>query len=206
MPPGSRLGVAEQRVVVGAVEAQPGQVLQGRVAVADLVEQRAGGAPASGVVEVPVAQLVLLGVQVLLAALAHRGVLDQLERRAVDAPVGGQRGRQHRPADEHRAAAVLELLGEDVGRVGPGVGPEEVDGAGAQLGEVLLQLPLALAPGEVRVALAEPDLGQLLHDPRPGERLGQEDASRGWCGCISRDEPLPERERLGVRVVDPEDA
>ena len=41
--------------------------------------------------------------------------------------------------------------------------------------EVLAQLPRRLAPREVGVRLVEADLGQPLHHPRAGERLGEED-------------------------------
>ena len=58
---------------------------------------------------------------------------------------------------------------------------------------------------EVRVRLGEPELGEPVHDLRPGERLGQED-HLGVLGLDLRDQPLPERERLRVRVVDAEDA
>ncbi len=74
----------------------------------------------------------------------------------------------------------------------------------AELREVLGQLLLVGAPREVRVGLAEPDLGQAVHHLRPGERLGQEERFR--VGTLELAEgPFPERECLGVRVVDPED-
>ena len=74
-----------------------------------------------------------------------------------------------------------------------------------QLGEVVGQLLLGVAPGEVGVRLAEADLGQPVHHARPREGLGQEDHVRVG-GRTLRDRPFPEREGLGVRVVDAEDA
>ena len=66
------------------------------------------------------------------------------------------------------------------------------------------QLPAGVLPGEVRVGLGEADLRQLAHDGAAGERLGEEDHA-----AVVRvdllDQPLPERERLGVRVVDAEE-
>ena len=65
---------------------------------------------------------------------------------------------------------------------------------------------LGVAPGEVGVRLGEAELGQAVHHLRPRERLGQEDHLGVLARRTSRDQPLPERERLGVRVVDAEDA
>ncbi len=45
----------------------------------------------------------------------------------------------------------------------------------------------------------------MVHDLRPGEGLGEEDHV-GIGGADARDQPLPEGEGLGVRVVDAEDA
>ncbi len=74
------------------------------------------------------------------------------------------------------ARPVLQRLVQDVGRVGPHVGPEVVEARGvAQLGEVLLDLPLLVAPREVRVRLREADLREPLHHRGAGERLGEED-------------------------------
>ena len=61
-----------------------------------------------------------------------------------------------------------------------------------QLGEVLGQLHLRVAPREVRVRLREAELGQPVHHLRPGERLGQEDHLR-MLALDARDHPLPER-------------
>ncbi len=58
-------------------------------------------------------------------------------------------------------------------------------------------------PGEVRVALREADLREAVHHRRSGERLGQEDRAR-MAGQHLADQPLPEREGLGVGVVDAE--
>ena len=198
-----RLRVAEQRRVGRVVEVQRAQVGEGGLLAADLVEAGEERRQAAWLLEVPLADLVLLGVEVLLGARSHRRVLAELERRPVDAPRRRQRRRQCGPAGEHRAAAGLQLLGEDVGRVRPGVGPEVVDGARRQVLEVLAQLPRRLAPGEVGVRLVEADLGEALHHAGPGEGLGEEDRL-GVLAADDADRPLPEGERLGVRVVDAE--
>ena len=122
----SRLRVGDHRVVVGVVEVEVAQLLQGGVPPPDPVErgdQRGDGA-ALALGRLPVAgpQLVLLRVQVLLAARAHRGVLAQLVA-GVDAP-GGREGRgEHGAHLEGGAAAVLEVGVQDVGGVHEEVGP-----------------------------------------------------------------------------------
>ena len=73
-----------------------------------------------------------------------------------------------------------------------------------QLGQVLGELPLGVPPGEVGVRLRVAPLGQPAHDLRAGERLGQEDRV-GMPVPDFLDDPVPEPERLGVGVVDPED-
>ena len=92
------------------------------------------------------------------------------------------------------------------GRVGEEVASEVLaHGRLRQLGQILLQLRLRVAPGEVRIALAKAELGELLHHLGPRKRLGQEDGV-GIDALNLADEPFPEGERLGVRIVDPEHA
>ncbi len=93
---------------------------------------------------------------------------------------------------------------QDVGGVGEEVRPHVGRRLTREFREVLGQLPLAVAPGEVRVRLLETDLGQGAHHRRAGERLGQEDHI-GVGAVDLPDHPLPEQHRLGVRVVHPED-
>ena len=65
-------------------------------------------------------------------------------------------------------------------------------------------LPLRVLPREVRVGLVEAGLGQRAHDGPAGEGLGQEE-HLGVLPAHLGDEPLPEGQRLRVRVVDAED-
>ena len=91
--------------------------------------------------EIARTQLVLLGVQVLLAAFAHRPVLEQLVA-GVHAPGRAHRGRQHRADREHARAAVLQALVQDVGRVDEQIRPGVVGVLGdllAELGELRLR-------------------------------------------------------------------
>ena len=155
---------------------------------------------------VPVADLVLLAVEVLFAAGLGGDVFAELEGGAVDAVAGGEGGGEDDALHEGGAAAVLERGVEDVRRVGPDVGGEEVgDGRLGDLFEVGLQFGLAGAPGEVGVGLGEAGLGERVHDVRAGEGFGEED-DVGRFGVEFGDAPLPEGQGLGVGVVDAEDA
>src|SRR5215472_18914460 len=95
-----RFAVAEELCVVDAVKAQvPVEVKRGIVAPSRV---HAGDeiAQASGLVETAVLDLVLLGIEVLLAAGLARTVLAQLVGGAIDAVVRGERGRQRQAGHE----------------------------------------------------------------------------------------------------------
>ena len=64
--------------------------------------------------------------------------------------------------------------------------------------------PLRVLPREVGVRLREPRLREQRHHRRPRERLREEHRPRMLLPYL-RHQPLPERDRLRVRVVDPED-
>ena len=65
------------------------------------------------------------------------------------------------------------VFGQTLGR------KKSATGVVRQLGEVLGQLPLAVAPGEVRVRLREPELRQVVHDLRARESLRQQEDRSG---------------------------
>ncbi len=65
------------------------------------------------------------------------------------------------------------MLGQKFGR------KYSTTGGPRELGQVLGELPLGGAPGEVRVRLREAELGEPVHHLRPRERLGEEDRRRG---------------------------
>ena len=77
-------------------------------------------------------------------------------------------------------------------------------GPPGQLVDVLREVVAVVLPGEVGVALGEADLRELAHHGPAGEGLGQEDDVAVDLVDLA-DQPLPERDRLRVRVVDPED-
>ena len=93
---------------------------------------------------------------------------------------------------------------QDVLRVREQVRP--VEGAPReQLLHELRQLPARVLPREVRVRLSEADLRKGRHHRGRGERLGEED-DVGLLAPHLGDQPLPEGNRLRVRVVHAEDA
>ena len=71
----------------------------------------------SGSREIPDLDLVFLGVEVLLTAWLHGDVLGELEP-AVDAVARPERGGEDESRDEGRPPAVLQVLVQDVRRVG----------------------------------------------------------------------------------------
>ena len=150
----------------------------------------------------PGAALVLLRIEILFLA-GQRGRLAQLEA-GVHAEQPRQRRRQHRADAEARSAGCLQEDRVDVGRVHEEVRAIELARRhGRQLDDIVDQLGLAVAPGEIGVALRETDLCEPVHHRRPGERLGQED-HLGMAGAHVGDHPFPEGQGLGVRVVDAE--
>src|SRR6516225_2049569 len=155
---------------------------------------------------VPVAhlQFILLGIKVFLLS-GYRFVLQQLET-VVDAVIARQRGGKRHPRLEDPGLAALQVERQDIGRIDEEVGTEIFAlGITGDLAQVGLQFLLARAPSEVGVGLAEAELGERLHHLRSGEGLGQKHDVR-IDGLDFSDQPLPERERLGMRVVDAKDA
>ena len=85
------------------------------------------------------------------------------------------------------AAAELQIFGQDVGRVRPQIRAEEIaDRRTAEFGEVFGEFLLGVAPRKVVVRLREAELGEAVHHLRPGERLGEEDASPDACAAPRR--------------------
>src|SRR5262245_9269483 len=152
---GCRLSVCDEGAVVDGEEAQPAVVATRRVFAADAVQQRDQRLEAPGGVQVPMANLVLLRVPVILRA-RERVADAELEGRTVDPVAAHQRGGEDQPDLERRAAARLEVLVQDVGRVREEVRSHVLADRGLrELGEVLGQLRLRVAPGEVGVRLRE---------------------------------------------------
>ena len=73
-----------------------------------------------------------------------------------------------------------------------------------QFRQVIGQLLLAVPPGEVGIGLVEAHLGETPHHLRAGKGLRQENDPRVDLSDLG-DQPLPEGQRLGMRVVDTKD-
>src|SRR4051794_24414869 len=108
--------------------------------------------PSASAVPVADPDLELLRVEVLLAARLDRDVLEELEA-GVDTPGGRPRCGDRRPDLERRRTAVLQVGVQDVGSVHEEVRAKHRRGLVGELVEVLLELPLGGAPGEIGVGL-----------------------------------------------------
>src|SRR5262245_37694775 len=118
------LRVRDELIVVYAVKAQRPVRLQRPIFPADPVQAPDQRAQRLGTVGIPALDLILFREQVLLAAGLTWLVLHQLVRRPVDSIVGAQSRGEHHASHESRRSAVLQRGVQDVGRVGPHVGPE----------------------------------------------------------------------------------
>ncbi len=197
------LAVIEDVIVPGVVEPQIGKLLQRRVRLPQPVDEGDIRLDVALAVPIPRLDLVFLGIEIfLLAGECPR--LAELEA-AVKAVVAGKRRREHEADLKAGPAARLQIGRVDVGRVDEEVRPKVLRHvAGGELGEIVRQLLLRIAPGEIGVGLREPQFGEQLHRLWPGEGLGEEDHLRVRLVHLA-DQPLPERERLGVGIVDAED-
>src|SRR5450830_1530930 len=176
------LDEVEDALVAHAQETHAQMRLQGRVFGAELVQPGHVVDDVAGPLPVPGADFVLLGVEVFLLA-GHRLRFAQFET-AVDAPQARQGRGQRRPYLEAGAAGTLQELGVDVGRVDKEMRPIKIArlvaaaGVGGQFGQVVDELLLAVAPGEISIGLRKTQLGQAIHGLGPGEGFRQEDHLR----------------------------
>src|SRR6185436_18980899 len=108
------LRVRQQLVVVGRMELQAPVGLQRDVLDPYCIQFPDQRSEAVRPLAVPALDLVLLGVEVFLAAGLARLVLHQLVGRAVDAVARGERRGEHGADDECRAPALLQVLVQDV--------------------------------------------------------------------------------------------
>ena len=129
----------------------------------------------SGLLQVPVPDLVFFRIQIFFAALIPGPVLTEFKRRAIDAIGGAERGGEYQARHEGRPATVLEVFRQNIRGVGPQVRTEILAHFRlGQLGEVARQLLPGVAPGKVGVGLRKAALGQSILHLGAGERLGQE--------------------------------
>src|SRR6516165_7852489 len=138
--------------------------------------------------------------EVLLASGNWR-IFTELET-VVD-PIEWRQCRRQREANaKGRPATLLQENWENVGCVGEKVRPEVFRRRVlCQLGQIFDQFRFGIAPSEVAIRLGEPDLGQGLLHLRAREGLRKEYRVRPARLDLA-DQPLPERQRFGVRIVD----
>src|SRR3569833_1760586 len=197
--------VGNELFVVHGMKAQAPIVLERTVFAADAIDTRDEVPEAVGSRDVPVTQLIFFRAEILFAARLAWAVLGELEGGAVDAVARAERRGEHEAYGEGGAAAELYIFGEDVRRVGPEIGTKIFAAAALrEFGEVLRDLPLGVAPRKIIVRLAEADLGEAVHHLGPREGLGEKDRL-GMCAPRLFDEPVPQREGFGVRIVDAKD-
>ena len=197
-----RLDVKKNVVVLRGVETQVGQVLERGVSLPGKIQPRDQFFDVARRVPVALPELVFLAVEVFLPP-GQGSILAQFKT-TVDPVDRGERCGEHGTDHERGATGLLEEVGQDVRRVGEKVRAQVIRRPRrAQFGAVCSQLLLRVAPGEISVALGEAGLGQHTHHFRLGEGLAEKNKV-GKLGSGFRNEPLPERHRLGVRIVDPE--
>ncbi|KJU82236.1 membrane protein [Candidatus Magnetobacterium bavaricum] len=197
------LAVEQDVFVIGLVKSQVLVVMQGLVFMPYAIDPCDVVLDIALSVPIPDLVVVFFGVQVFLLAL-DGGIFAQLK--AAVYPICCAQGcGQDEPHFKGRSATLLQYLRQDIGRVGKEIAPDILaDLILRQVGKVLDDLVLKISPGKVRIRLRKAGLGQDLHHRRPGERLRQKDGV-GILILHLRNEPLPERHRLGMRVVNPED-
>src|SRR6185312_15196457 len=118
-----RLVIEQDAVVLGAVEGDVGRQLQRLVLAANAIEASDVPVEAVGRAKVARLDLVLLGMQVFLAPRPERDVFGELES-AVNAVQRRQRTGKQETNPERRASAELQVLVQNVGRVGEEIGPQ----------------------------------------------------------------------------------
>src|SRR5262249_11812768 len=114
------------------------------------------------------------------------------------------RGHEH-ASHKRGATSLLKHKWKNVGRVRPEIWPEIFAHLCLrQLREIVDELLLRISPCEIGVALVKAGSGKRAHHLWPGERFGEE--NRVWIFFANAfDQILPERNRLGVWIVDAKD-
>src|SRR5216684_4996796 len=114
-----RLAITDHFRIVRLMKKQIGVTLQGSILAANAVDACDEILQAPRTLQIPMLQLVLLGVEVLFAAGLPGGVVAKLERRAVYAVVRPHRGGKNQAHHESGAASGLQEFRENVGGIRP---------------------------------------------------------------------------------------
>src|SRR5215467_3093256 len=155
--------------------------------------------------KIPLPDLILLRMQILFASRFTRNVLTEFESRTVNPITGSQRRRQDEPGHECRASSMLQLLRQNVRRIGPEVGSKKFAYLRLrQFREVLREFRFSITPREIIVRLGKPQFRQAPHHLRSRERLCEEDDVRTGLLHLSND-PFPKGKRLRMWIIHAED-
>src|SRR5829696_2624038 len=199
---GGFLHEAGDVIVVHLCEAQIAGLLQRCTALPQPIEMADIVLDVAFFVPVPRLQLVFLRVQILFLA-RDRLVLEQLEA-IIDAVIARERRSERDACLKDPGIARLQVEGQNVRCIDEEIRPEIFAfGIPGDLPQIRFQLVLAGAPGEVGIRLREAELGESLHHLRTGKRLGEENHA-GIDRLHFTDQPFPELEWLGMRIVDAE--
>src|ERR1051325_4001280 len=145
--------------------------------------------------------LVLLRIEILLAARLPWTIFQKLERRTVDSIIAAQCGCEQQP--EHKGGTAAELQGfrQNVRRVRPQVRTKVFAHLGLrELLKIFRDLGLGIAPGEITVGLREPQLTEAIHHLWAGKSFGKKN-DLGMILLHRVNQPLPKRQGFGVRIV-----
>src|SRR5262245_17140214 len=119
-----RLAVAEKLRIIHRMKVQTLVTLERPILPPNPIHPCNKVLQALRLLQIPGADLVLFGVEIFLTAFETWAMLAEFEGRAIDAIGGAQGSRQYEAYEKGRSASVLEILGENVRRVGPQVGAE----------------------------------------------------------------------------------
>src|ERR1700739_824310 len=101
-------------------------ILKRRVGVANLIDSRDQWTKAVGTIEIPMPDLVFLGIEIFFAAVTDGAIFQQLKGWPIDAVVRAQRCCQNQANCKCGRAAHLQELSQNVGRVRPLVWAKEL--------------------------------------------------------------------------------
>src|SRR5688500_2899593 len=196
------LAVTQQLVVSHFMEMQTPVALKGWVLAPDAIHVTNKLAETVLSAKIPLLDLIFFRMQILLASHFPRHALSQFKCGTVDAVARTERRRQDEARHERGSAAVLQLLGKNIRRIGPEVRAKVFADIGLrQLSEVLRKLRLRGAPGKIIVGLRKAKLREPQHHFWPRERFSEKDHI-GIDLLRLADHPFPEREWLRMRIID----
>src|SRR5687768_739511 len=196
------LAVTQQLVVSHFMEMKIPVAVKGRVLSPDAIHVANKLAQTILSAKIPLLDLIFFRMQILLASHFPGHALSQFKCGTVDAVARTERRRQDEARHECGPAAVLELLSQNIRRIGPEVRAKVFANVRLrQLSEVLRELRLRGAPGKIIVGLRKAKLREPQHHFWPRERFSEKDHI-GIDLLRLADHPFPESKWLRMWIVD----